>query len=137
MKDINEMTLDELKDLESLINKRKSYLTITANIQVEHDLKAEECFLYKDDYELCLYKIIVVRPGNSEVEQLYIDLNNYFVQDCVSITGEFVSNAYLRDLTKINKEVYEKVYNLVSKYEDELEKFKDNYLDKIKKLIDN
>jgi hypothetical protein len=137
MKDINEMTLDELKDLESLINIRKSYLAVTANIQIDHDLKAEECFLYRDDYELCLYKILVVRPDNSEVEQIHIELDNYSAQDCISITGEFVSHAYLGNLTKINKEIYAKVYNLVSKYEDELEKFKDNYLDKIKELLDD
>ena len=137
MKDINEMTLDELKDLESLINKRKSYLAITANIQIEHDLKAEECFLEKNDYDLCLYKILVVRPDNSEVEQICIDLDNHFVQDCISITDEFVNNTHLKNLTKINEEIYEKVYNLVSKYEDELEKFKDNFLDKIKKLLDD
>ena len=137
MKDIDEMTLDELKNLESLINKRKNYLTLTTNIQVEYDLKAEECFLYRDDYELILYKILVVRPDNSEVEQIYIDFDNYSIEDCVSIISEFVSNAYLGNLTKINKEIYKKVYNLVSKYEDELEKFKDNYLDKIKKLLDD
>lgn len=137
MKDINEMTLDELKDLESLINKRKSYLTIATNLQVEHDLKAEECFLYKNDDELCLYKILVVRSSNSEVKQIYIDLNNYSVEDCISITSEFVSNVYLENLTKINKEIFEKVYILASKYEDELEKFKDNYLDKIKKLLND
>lgn len=137
MKTIDEMTLDELKYLESLINKRKNYLTLATNIQVEHDLKAEECFLYKNDYELCLYKILVVRPDNSEIEQISIDLGDYSIEDCVSIISEFVSNAYLGNLTKINKEVYEKVYNLVSKYEDELEKFKDNYLGKIKELIDN
>ena len=137
MKDINEMTLDELNDLESLINKRKSYLAVTANIQVEHDLKAEECFLCKNDYELCLYKILVVRSDRSEVEQISIDLGDYSIEDCVSIISEFVSHAYLKNLTKINKEVYEKVYNLVSKYEDELEKFKDNYLDKIKELLND
>lgn len=137
MKTIDEMTLDELKYLESLINKRKNYLTLATNIQVEHDLKAGECFLYRNDYELCLYKILVVRPDNSEIEQISIDLGDYSFEDFVSIISEFVSNAYLGNLTKINKEIYEKVYNLVSKYEDELEKFKDNYLDKIKKLIDN
>lgn len=137
MKDITEMTLDELKELESLINIRKSYLAVTTNIQVEHDLKAGECFLYRNDYELCLYKILVVRPDNSEIEQISIDLGDYSIEDCVSIISEFVSNAYLGNLTKINKEVYEKVYNLVSKYEDELVKFKDNYLDKIKKLLDD
>ena len=86
---------------------------------------------------MCLYKILVVRPGNNEVEQICIDLGNYSIEDCVSITGEFVSHAYLVNLTKINKEVYEKVYNLVSKYRDELEKFKDNYLDKIKELLND
>ena len=137
MKSINEMTLDELKNLESLINKRKSYLTIATNLQVEHDLKAEECFLYKNDYELCLYKILGVRSDYNEVVQICIDLGDYSIEDCVSITGELVSHAYLRNLTKINKEIYEKVYNLVSEFEDEFEKFKDNYLDKIKKLLDD
>lgn len=137
MKDIDEMTLDELKDLESLINKRKSYLAVIANMQVEHNLKAGECFLAKNDYEWCFYKILVVRPDNSEVGQIYIDLDNYSVEDCVGVIMEFVSHAYLGNLTKINKEIYEKVYNLVFKYKDELEKFKDNYLDKIKELIDN
>lgn len=86
---------------------------------------------------MCLYKILVVRPDNSEVEQIYIDFDNYAAEDFIGVISEFVSHAHLKNLTKINEEIYEKVYNLVSKYEDELEKFKDNYLDKIKKLLDD
>lgn len=127
MKGLGKMTIDELK---IFTKERENYLT---NLNI----KEGECFLENDnDDNIFLYKIISIRIYDVKVEQIRIVLNYHSLKDWVYITKENIDHNYLEDLTKINKELYEKVYNLVSKYENEMWKFRDNYLDKITKLLE-
>ena len=127
MKDIDKMTIDELK---TFTKEKENQLT---NL----DIKEGECFLEDDDDDnIFLYKIISIRIYDVEVEQIQIAIDNHSLTDWMYITNECVNHDYLEDLTKINKELYKKVYNLVSKYENEMWKFRDNYLGKITKLLE-
>lgn len=127
MKGLDKMTIDELK---IFTKERENYLT---NLNI----KEGECFLENDnDDNIFLYKIISIRIYDVKVEQIQIVLNYHSLKDWVYITKESMDHNYLEDLTKINKELYEKVYNLVSKYENEMWKFRDNYLGKITKLLE-
>lgn len=127
MRYLDKMTIDELK---TFTKERENYLT---NL----DIKEGECFLENDgDDNIFLYKIISIRIYDVKVEEIQIVLNYHSLHDWMYITKEYVNHDYLEDLTKINNELYEKVYNLVSKYENEMWKFRDNYLGKITKLLE-
>lgn len=125
MKEINEMTHDELNELELNIQKRREVLFGVEKGDYFIDKECSDCII--------LYKVNSCRKHTCSVDQvaLYPDQDIYNSLEIYTIEMEYCE---FEDLTKINKELYEKVYNLVSKYEDELEKFKNEYLDKIKKL---
>ena len=125
MKEINEMTHAELNELELNIQKRREVLFGVKKGDYFIDKECRNC--------ITLYKVNSCRKHTCSVDQvaLYSDQDIYNSLEIYTIEMEYCE---FEDLTKINKELYEKVYNLVSKYEDELEKFKNEYLDKIKKL---
>lgn len=127
MKDLDKMTLDELK---TFTKEKENYLT-------DLNIKEGECFLEDDDDDnIFLYKIISIRMGDVAVEQIQIILEDHSLTDFMYITNEYLNHDYLEDLTKINKEFYKKVYKLVSEYENKMWKFRDNYLGKITKLLE-
>lgn len=125
MKDINEMTLDELDELESIIQKRKESL---------FNVKQGDYFIEKGLDCVFLYKITSCSRNSCSADQIALYTDEY-VGNTTEIFSIEMDYSDFVELTKINKEVYEKVYILVSKYDDEVEKFKNEYLNKIKNFI--
>lgn len=125
MKDINEMTLDELDELDSIIQKRKESL---------FNVKPGDCFIEKDCDYVFLYKITSCSKNGCHADQIALYTDEY-VDNATETFSIEMDYSDFEELIKINKEVYEKVYNLISKYDDEVEKFKNEYLNKIKNLI--
>lgn len=128
MKDINEMTFKELVELESAIKERKKH------INKYFPINCGDCFFefFLDCY--FIYKIESYSEDSYNATCITIDLDPD-EESIVDISLSLLKDYEFKNLTKINKETYEKVYKLASELDDKLEKYQielDNKLEQFR-----